>query len=605
MTKSISISLASAFFLSGCFNSTPEAMSAHMKKISDQNITSMTNGELTSTIAQVHVKKANIDISVQKTLKMILHELQLIENNIYMLADGSKNIDIPINSKFKIDSFQTLVMFLEATTDYTLIIKQNKYRKDLPKIIEVVHKKSVQNDIDKHSVPIEIKSSNSTMTAKDALVAIAKSIKFSLVFKHNDFPETKTLTKNNGNSFQTTQTNSGSGDVTIFDNAIINFYGDTLSDFFNYIENSFDVFINVDYGKKQIVVSKIKTSFLKLAMPNIELTTESTSGSAGLTSTGGGQTVEGAMIESTIAIKMYEQLEEKLSKIFNNDSNSQMGGVNSNSTSSREYYDIDTNNGEVLIVAGHEKLERSRKVIDSFNESYSKNVYVDFRVYEVLVYAENKLGSAFSGTSDKFSLNVNPEVTGFMSYLDSITDTFTLKSTLESLHTYGHILKGYKAESRLINNIPKSIQLITSDDYVSKITNNTTTSTGTVNTELSNEVATLQYGKTITLKPKVYDDSCAIEIDYESSGKPNMKDRVIGSNTIQISENKTKDKYRDIVRLKNKETVIINVIEEFVSANDYKGLLPIQNFVVGGSEKNQYLKKEIIFLLSLNQIGDN
>ncbi|MDD3466316.1 MAG: hypothetical protein PHE67_04125 [Campylobacterales bacterium] len=594
--------IVSALLFSGCFSATPSTMQKHSKDVSDEDVTALTDSALAKNIKEIHRNKECIDISVQKTLKTILDELQVIDGSIYILEKNTKNIDIPVNSKFKISSFWDLVTFLTLTTDYTLVINENRYRKDLPKIVEVVHKDSVKNNISKHSVPIKIRSSNGAMTAKDALVSIAQEIKFSIVFKHVDFPEVKTLRKNSSMGMQN-PSEGLSAVATIFDNAIINFYGDSLSDFFNYIESSFDVFIDVDYDKKQILISKLKTNVLKLAMPNIELTSQNNGSSA---VEGGTDGVNGTLIESKIAISLYAQLQEKLEKVFSGTAGTtQFGGTGSGGQTQQEYFDIDTNNGEVLVVAGKEKLERAREAIDSFNEAYSKIIYADFRVYEVLVFADNKFGTGIQGAKEGFSLNANQEVVGFMAYAAKITDSLSIETTLESLHTYGHILKGYKASARLIDNIPKSIQLTTADDYVSKITNNVTTSTGTINTETSNEISTLNYGKTITLKPKSHDDFCVVEIDYESSGKPNLKDRVIGTNTIQISENKTKDKYRDIVKLKSKETVIVNVIEEFVSANDYKGVLPIENFIIGGSKKDQYLKKEIIFLLSLQQMDSN
>lgn len=630
MNKTLSLFsiAASTLLLSGCFSVNPGSMNNHAMKVSQQDVMGMTDGSLSKSVREITVKKESIDISTQKTLKIVLRELQNIDNNIYMLDKNAKNIDIPINSKYKIDSYSSLIRFLETTTDYTLVMKDNKYRKDLPKIIDLVHKKSVQLNIDKHSIPIEIKSANSSMTAKDALVTIAKEIKFSVVFKHIDFPETKMIRKEIAGGSGTSMNSMSGGmsggmqsdsiqGISIFDNAIINFYGNTLSDFFHYIEDSFDVFVDVDYEKKQILISKLKTNVIKLSMPNIEIDSQNNA-SEGAATTGGfgaddGGEISGDMIQSTISIKMYEQLQDKLDKVFGSSSGASggsTGGMHGGSMGGMqggqqlEYFDIDVNNGEILIVSGREKLERARKAIESFNESYSKIVFVDFRVYEVLVYADSKLGVGVGGEKSGFNFLANPEVNGFMNYVAKASDSLSLDTTLESLHSYGHILKGYKASVRMIDNIPKSIQLTTSDDYISNITNNLTTTTGTINTETSNTTSTLKYGRTITLKPKTYDNEAVIEINYENSGKPNLKDRTIGNDTIQISENKTKDKYRDIVKLKNKETVIVNVIEEFVSADDYSGVVPLENFIIGGNKKNEYVKKEIIFILSLTELKD-
>lgn len=513
-----------------------------------------------------------------------------------MLSSSSKDMEIPVNRRYKIKSLESLKSYLATTTDYTLDEVSNKYRKDLPKIIKVIHKNSVAQNIEKLSVPIAISSNNSHMTAKDALVAVSKETKFSLVFKYANLADAKSsLSALTGqNSTQSGMMNQSSSNIGVFDNAIINFYGNSLADFFSYIENSFDVYVDVDYEKKQIVVSQIKASFLKLALSDVFIESK-VSQETGSTENNGGK-----LTTSNIYIKMYEELKKKLDAVFG--AGGSVGGVSS-AVSLSEFYKINSNNGEVLVVAGREKLDRAQQVVNNFNESYSRSVYVDFRIYEVLVYNDNRLGTKITGGNDKFNINLNNEASSIL----DITQTkgaLSLTTFIDSLHKYGHVIKGYRVSSRMTNNIPKSLQLTTMDEYVSSITDNTTTTTGTTNTQISNETTTLTYGKTITMKPSVYSDSCAIEIDFKSTGKPSLQTRTLGTNQIEIATNKTNDIFRDIVRLKDKETVILNIVQDSISADEYSGVIPIEDFIVGGTSDKSFLKRETIYILSLKGVAN-
>ncbi|MDD5373323.1 MAG: hypothetical protein PHO62_07865 [Sulfurimonas sp.] len=587
--------VTAALVLGGC--STTKRMESYSADVvKDNNVSSVTKSNLESEFKEIIVTPTEVDISTPKTIKSVLRELQDIDSKIYMLDSGSKNMEIPINKRFKIKSLEDLKSYLSTTTDYTVEVASNKFRVDLPKMIRIIHKNSVLQNIVKQSIPLSIVSQNSHMTAKDALVAVSKETKFSLIFKYANLANAKTSL--DALSGQGVSNFGGAGgqnlNVGIFDNAIINFQGNNLADFFSYIENSFDVYVDVDYEKKQIVISQIKANFLKLALSDVFIESKESQTTGSNDNKSGGK-----LTTSNIYIKMYKELENKLNAVFGLSSGATTGAAQA----TNEYYKIDSNNGEALIVAGREKLERAREVINSFNENYSKSVYVDFRIYEVLVYNDNRLGSKISGSSGRFNMNLNSEASSVLDFTRT-TGTLTLNTFIDSLHKYGHVIKGYRVSSRMTNNIPKSLQLTTMDEYVSRITDNTTTATGVTNTQISNETTTLIYGKTITMKPSVFSDSCAIEIDFQATGKPSLQTRNLGNNQIEIATNKTNDIYRDIVRLRNNETVIVNTIQDSMAASEYSGVVPIENFIIGGTSDKSFLKRETIYIISLKGVSD-
>lgn len=605
MIKQISwkslVSLICATLIFGGCSSVKRMNDYSEKVIRDNNVLSATNGSLEHEIKEVIIKPSFVDISTPKNLSTVLKELQDIDGKIYMLSSSSKNMEIPINRRYKIKSLENLKSYLSTVSDFTIDVIDNKFRKDLPKMIKIIHKNSVLQNIEKLSVPIAISSNNSQMTAKDALVSVSRETKFSLVFKYANIIDAKSALGALSGQNMMVVGNSGSQgfqNVSVFDSAIINFQGNNLADFFSYIENSFDVYVDVDYEKKQIVVSQLKASFLKLALSDVFIESKETQ-------PGGGKSTEssgGKLTTSAIYIKMYEELEDKLNAVFGMAS----GGMAVNATTgASEFYKINSNNGEVLIVAGRGKLEQAQQVINNFNESYSRSVYVDFRIYEVLVYNDNRLGTKLDGVGNNFNMSLNSEASSILDFTrTNNSGTFTLTTFLDSLHKYGHVIKGYKVSSRLTNNIPKSLQLTTVDEYISSITDNTTTTTGATNTQISNETTTLTYGKTIMMKPSIYSDSCAIEIDFQSTGKPSLQTRMLGANQIEIATNKTNDIFRDIVRLKDNETVILNVVQDSFAASDYSGVVPIEDFIVGGTSDKSFIKKETVYVISLKGVSD-
>jgi hypothetical protein len=572
----IALSFVSVAMLTGCSTSI-ESANENILGLGKGLVTNL-EGPMKKQIDEKVLRNRFVDLSSQKSIKAVLGELEEIDGRMYMLAIGSKNIDIPVNTYFKVKSLDHLNEYMKTTTKYCIEIIKNKYRKDLPKIVRVIHKESIKDNLDKYSIPMEISSTFSTISAKDALVKIAQSIKFSLVFKYTDFPEIKFKANSNIDNA-----------VSVFDNSIINFYGETLFDFISYIEKSYNVFVDVDYSQKEILISKYKTLSKKLELSDLELSSINEGGS-------GETEVKGKVANTSSLIKLHDEVFNKLEKVFT--------GSNRN-LADKEYFYINKNTGDVLLVASRDKMEKAVQVIDTFNETYSKSVLVDVNVYEVMVYKNNRYGTSISHNTNTSSFS-SGSISSFVDFVANrgyeSGSNGAIDIGIESVAQYGHIVRGYSTTARLTNNIPKSSLLTTMEEYISSVTESTTIQDGISLTSVSNTTSSLSYGKTITMKPSISDDICTIELDYEAVSQPRLVEKNMGDNTIQLITDSNSNIYRDIVRIKEGEKIVLNSISDYIKVSDYEGIVPVENFIIGGVSDGSYIKKETIYVMSVKKI---
>jgi len=111
----------------------------------------------------------SISLKQKMALSEVLNRLQYVDGNYYMLSKTSIDPKIPKNSKFKIASFSSLSGYIESTTDYKIRISKNKYRRDLPKIVEIVQSKT--------SLPVVVVKSKKNIEKKGISISNPITIK--------------------------------------------------------------------------------------------------------------------------------------------------------------------------------------------------------------------------------------------------------------------------------------------------------------------------------------------------------------------------------------------------------------------------------------------
>ena len=149
----------------------------------------------------------------------------------------------------------------------------------------------------------------------------------------------------------------------------------------------------------------------------------------------------------------------------------------------------------------------------------------------------------------------------------------------------------------LKNNIPSVQSISQNTDYIEKvettITENTTTSEATVNT--------IKDGTSITAMAKISRDKIFLNITPNIKKLIKIVEKQVGNSVIQLPE--YKDQSYNISReVRLGETSIVGSIIIHDDAKEYQGVLPLEGFAIGGTDSKSYVRREIVYVVTLKNI---
>ena len=80
-----------------------------------------------------------------------------------------------------------------------------------------------------------------------------------------------------------------------------------------------------------------------------------------------------------------------------------------------------------------------------------------------------------------------------------------------------------------------------------------------------------------------------------------ISEATVGDSTIQLPE--YKDQSYNISReIGLGETVIVGSIIVHDDSKEYEGILPLEGFAIGGSDSKSYVRREIVYVVSVKSI---
>lgn len=526
--------------------------------------------------------KKYVSVETSKTIKQVLEELGEIEGKIYFLDQKSKNMLVP-TSKYKVTTFKDFNNYIKSVSNHVLIITKNKYVKGMPKVVKVVQKAKIKNSL--KNVKMDFwNNSGSGLSASDALSIVADRVGYSVILKQEDF----------------VQDGKNTTVSTFLKNTKINFRGRNVKDFLDYIESSYDVFVDVDYGKKVITIGKYQTKFYKLVPPNLDL--ESTDEDEGSSSTGstGGMSIGGTgtteqtriNIEQKIKIETYKGMRDKLEKVFKN-------------KNQNIYYSLNDENGELIVNGDSPILKRVSRIVENFNTSFTSEFRLRVYVYEVLVTRGHNLGvnldAVIKSAGDMYGVALTtagnaPSITDSGFSFSKTTNSGTASAFVDALSQYGTVMTANGIDEIATNNMPIPINLTQTDEYVSAIQQNILTGTVSNQTTVSNTNSIATSGVTMTIMPKLVGENVFLQIDYKQQRKPTLVDQKIGDNEIKLATDYGITAFKKYKKMKLGDTRLYSVVK-YDQADLYKGIVPIQNFVIGGSTNKQKIRREILIFV--------
>ena len=487
--------------------------------------------------------KEFISILEDKSLSDILKEMELIDGNFYYLK--SSDILIP-KSRIKISNIAELNQYLNAVLDKELFIKKNG------------------------SIYL-VKLLTTSETKKQSI----EHIPFALEGQISVEELIKLITAESG--YEVT-IGSYIDDKSEFQNSVVSVSSKNLKDALNSLAHAKDVFVDIDYDKEMINIQRYKDVVIELNIPLLDLkstnqtTTQETAGES--------------KVENNSQIVLYEELDKMLKNII--------------STDKISTYHIDKASGLIFLKSTKSVENAVRNIAKAYETSFAKEAVIEFERIELVLNKNREYGIG-SISDDRQTNTGNGTVRsvatdGALSFA-SDNATRLLRVAATANNEIGKILNYSKNMLVLKNNIPSVQSISQNTDYIEKvettITENTTTSEATVNT--------IKDGTSITAMAKISRDKIFLNITPNIKKLITITETQVGNSVIQLPE--YKDQSYNISReVRLGETSIVGSIIIHDDAREYQGVLPLEGFAIGGSDSKSYVRREIVYVVTLKNI---
>ncbi len=504
-----------------------------------------------SLVDEKEVKKEFISILEDKSLGDILKEMEILDGNFYYLK--SSDLLIP-KSRIKIHNVVELNQYLNAVLDKELFIKKSGsiYLVQLLSTSET-KKQSIEHILFKVDGQISVEELIKLITAESGY-----SVNIGSYIDNRDD----------------------------FQNSVISISSKNLKDALNSLSHAKDVFVDIDYDKEVINVTRYKDIVIELNIPLLDMksSNQSTATSSSSSSASSGE----SKVENNSQIMLYDELDKMLKNII--------------STDKISTYHIDKSSGLIFLKSTTSVENAVRTIAKAYEASFSKEAVVEFERIELIL---NKNRAYGVGTiSDDRQTNAGTGVVrsvgseGAFSFA-SDNATRLLQVTATANNEIGKILNYSKNTLVLKNNIPTVQSITDNTDYVEKIETTIDADTNVRTSDVT--VNTLKEGTSITAMAKISRDK--IFLNIAPSIKKLIEFGEVSVDGTMIKLPQYNDQSYNISReVRLGETSIVGSIIVHDDVKNYQGVLPIEGFAIGGTDAKSYVRREIIYVVTLKNI---
>lgn len=537
-------------FLASCASKTfNEQMDEKAKKNIDSAVYEKIKDSYSqSIITQIEPKKTFVSILEDKSLSGVLKELEIIDGNYYFLK--TNDFLIP-KSRIKIDSLKQLNEYLSIVIGKVFVIEKT----DSMVVVNLVDK-SESKKIFFSKIPFLLEGD---VTIKELSKLITSSSGFEI------------------------STDRYIDELKDFKETMISIKAENLLDAIDTLASKKDFYVFIDYNEKKIELSKYKDVVIELNIPMLNLKTSNTTSSQELLGEN--------KVENQSSLYLFDELNKILTNILKNDTTSS--------------FHIDKSSGLIYLKSTKSIEEAVRNLTKAYEESFSKEAIIEFERIELILHKNQKYGIAsISGTGTRSD---GVATTGSIeSYNDApninINEGFSF-SKLASLtavanNQIGYLLNYSKNLIVLKNNIPTVQSLSQNTDYISQL-NKTVSENNNIST--SAVINTIKDGTSITAVAKISRDKIFLNIAPSIKKFIKFNNASFENSTIQLPEYKDQS-YNISKEINLGESVVVGSIIVHDDAKDYDGIVPIESFAIGGVDSKSYVRREIVYAVTLKSL---
>jgi len=541
--------VGTSFFISGCtqksfHNEMIENAKNNVKKEDYNNFKQSYSETL---VDEKTVKKEYVSVLEEKTLSTVLKELELLDGNYYFLK--SNDIVIP-TSRMKINNLSILNKYLKAVLEKELFVK-------------------------KSGGIFLVKLLNTSETKK---VSIEK-LPFQLEGELSIEELTKLMTKTTGFEFSIGQNIK---DKAKFLDSIVSIKCENILDAVSSLSSAKNIYVDIDYDNETFEIRRYKDIVIELNIPMLNLQSSNQTSSS--------ETAGESKVQNTSSIILYDELNSMLKSIISDDTIST--------------YHIDKASGLIYLKSTKNVENAVRTIAKAYEDTFSKEAIIEFERIELVLNKGMEYGissiidnrQTAAASTDGVVRNITNGVLSFSS--NNLVRDLTIEGKLNN--EIGRILNYSRNLMVLKNNIPTVQSTSQNTDYIEKIETTTDANTGNVTSDVT--VNTIKDGTAITAQAKVSRDKIFLNIT------PSIKkliDLNAGTqiNGTSIALPQYNDQSYNISReIRLGETAIVGSIIVHDDAKEYEGILPVESFAIGGTDSNSYVRREIVYIVTLRSI---
>lgn len=535
------------FLLGGCSSKSyhDEMIDKTKQSFDKKDYNELKESYSASLVDEKNKSKEFISILEDKSLGDILKEMEVIDGNFYYLK--SSDVLIP-KSRIKIHNITELNQYLNAVLDKELFIKKNGsiYLVKLLSTSET-KKQSIEH------IPFKL----------DGQISVEELIK--LITAESGYEVTIGNYIDNRDDFQ---------------NSIVSISSKNLKDALNSLGHAKDVFVDIDYDKEVINITRYKDSVIELNIPLLDIKSSS--------QTSNQETTGESKVENNAQIVLYDELDKMLKNIISNDKIST--------------YHIDKASGLVFLKSTKSIENTVRAVAKAYESTFSKEAVIEFERIELLLNKNREygIGSITDDRQTNTGAGVVREI-GTDGAINFTSDNLTrlLKITAKANNEIGKILNYSKNMLVLKNNIPTVQSITDNTDYVEKIETTIDSDTNTRTSDVT--VNTLKEGTSITAMAKISRDKIFLNITPTIKKLIEFGEVSVDGTMIKLPQ--YNDQSYNISReIRLGETSIVGSIIVHDDTKNYQGILPVEGFAIGGSDSKSYVRREIVYVVTLKNI---
>ena len=300
----------------------------------------------------------------------------------------------------------------------------------------------------------------------------------------------------------------------LFENTYISFGGKNIMELLNYISNSFNIYVDVDYESKTIIFQKQKPKSFNITLNNIAYSgtldvKKSISNDVGETDS------DKKAITTEIKLEIMDSLEKSLNIILRS-SNLENNVMAFNKTI-----------GSIFVIADKKTMKEIATQISNFNDIFKKQIDFKLEIFEFAVTKEFNAGVSLGGSIDTANLTGNflsSTISNSIFNVETKSDASGIKGVNLNNKTI-KLIKQTRHGYILKNSIPYSIDVTDSKSYVKTVNSETTTTNGVSTTEVTPETSEINEGTVLSVLAKVNGN----EVEF------NLQPKIVRINGIETA----------------------------------------------------------------------